>query len=65
MGMLALSEAKEANEKVDELNNEIAERVEKLTARGEEVKEQYVVMPSLTIDDQDKPVLHSSTKNDN
>ncbi len=65
MGMLALSEAKEASEKVDELNNQIAERVEKLTARGEEVKEQYTVMPSLTIDSQDQPVERSSTKNDN
>ena len=65
MGMLALSEAKEANQKVDELNNQIAERVEKLTARGEEVKEQYTEMPSLTTDSQDKPVERSSTKNDN
>lgn len=41
MGMLALNEAKEASEKVNKLNDQIAEKVEKLTARGEELKEEY------------------------
>ena len=50
MKMLALDEAKEAKMNVNNLNDEIIEQVEKLTARGEETKEQYSMKPTIIID---------------
>ena len=50
MKMLALDEAKEAKMNVNNLNDEIVEQVEKLTARGEETKEQYSMKPTIIID---------------
>jgi hypothetical protein len=50
MKMLALDDAKEANKNVHNLNEEIINQVEKITARGEETKEQYSMNAIIKVD---------------